>query len=317
MEQHRLFRYGRSDPEGEFPTAVHMVAQEDIARFIGGDTRRRGVAEGDSPQFYTRQFIDIDGGGAISHADDQVVTGNGKGRIDQFCVGRHAQVRHRIHVEELLEAGSIETVIDLLRYLLHHRVFRLVHAVCGNDRHLEPVVVVMRLGKVRGDGRMRRAGSGSHCGREIVRTHEGHLVLFLVNEAADRRIDDVKRQQLGLGGMYPLAGDDNVPGFPGSVSIGKMILFRQIQDIEAGLDLAVGLQFGLYACLDHIDFRLVIGRFRVIERDRNHEARRFRIRDIQLGHFLVHERTESEIGRQGCDTLPFCGGQHIFGLMAG
>ncbi len=117
--------------------------------------------------------------------------------------------------------------------------------------------------------------------------------------------------------MYPLAGDDNVPGFSGSVSIGKMILFRQIQDIEAGLDLAVGLQFGLYACLDHIDFRLVIGRFWVIERDRNHEARRFRIRDIQLGHFLVHERTESEIGRQGCDTLPFCGGQHIFGLMAG
>ena len=175
----------------------------------------------------------------------------------------------------------------------------------------------MRDTRIRRDGGMGRYGDLRRGGRQVIGAHQGYLFGILIHNTADSRILDVEGQELALGRVNPVTGYDNVTGCTRGIGVREMVLLREIQDTQARLNLAVGLQFGAHAGLDHVNLGLVVGGLGIVEGHRNHKAALGRVFDIQFGHFLVHEGTEGEVSRKGGDSLPFDGGFHVFGLMAG
>ena len=164
---------------------------------------------------------------------------------------------------------------------------------------------------------MGRQGDGCLGHRKVLGGNQRHLAGGLVHHAAQLRLFEREGDDLALVGLHAFAGDDDAVALAGSIGIGEMVLFRQVQDGQGRVDLAVGLQGRADPDLHHIGRGDVVGGFGEIPRNGNLIPLHGGIGDLQPAHFLPFERTEGEIRREGRDSLPVGRGFHEFRLVAG
>ena len=317
-EFHRGFLHGGGLPDGELLTRLGEVADQQVVLLVGGDgPGRDGAADLDFAAVGAHDLVVVARRGAVAHIDDEVGIDHAHRHVRHGLVSRKSHPGGRIQVEQRLGAGGIHAVVDLFGDVLDHQVVGLGHTVIGRHGEGEAFVVVVRLARVRGDGRMGRQGDGRLGHGQVLGGDQRHLTGGLVHHAAQLRLLEREGNDFALVGLHPLAGDDDAVALTGGVGIGEMILFRQVQDGQGRVDLAVGLQGRADPDLHHIGRGDVVGRFGEIPRNGDFIPVHSGIGDLQPAHFLPFERTEGEIRREGRDPLPVGRGFHEFRLVAG